>query len=46
MVDKKGALTTLKNLIIYVALLIVLIALAYYFKEKIIEQISNLFKIR
>ncbi len=43
---KKGALTMLRNLIIYVSLLIVLIALAYYFKEKILEQILNLFKFR
>lgn len=43
---KKAALDTLKQLIIYVALLIVLIGLAYYFREKILEQIQNLFKFR
>lgn len=40
--NKKAALKTLKELIIYIALLIALAAFAYYFGPKILEQISNL----
>lgn len=43
--NKKGWDVELKNLIIYLALLIVLIGVAYYFGDKIIEGISNLFKL-
>lgn len=44
--SKKGVWDiTLRNLIIYLALLIVLIGIAYFFREKIFEQISNLFNL-